>query len=183
MTPVVVVVVVVLQLQVRQHIPPPGLRSAYVLCEGGDLDTAAGMALPRPALSCPVLLCLTTRSICGIETAPISVRLTLRGETPPEATVRKDVFVSLALVAVDLPFLRDPGCSVLSVLEQSLFIKPGRTTTSSHSSMTHQQPITHRSRQLVVVSSSSENAGLLPRLGNSLLQRANVCCSFSSRAI
>lgn len=50
----------------------------------------------RAAVSCPGLPCLTTRSICGIETAPISVRLALRGETPPEATARKGcVFVSL----------------------------------------------------------------------------------------
>lgn len=125
-------------------------------------------------MSCPGLPCLTTRSICGIETAPISVRLALRGETPPEATARKGcVFVCLCPVGCGSPF--SPGSGVLDPLRSRtlLLIKPrpgGQLLAIQLPPATvpiTQPTITNRSRHLSDVSSSSEHAGLShPRLGS-----------------
>lgn len=50
-----------------------------------------------PVMSCPGLPCLTTRSICGIETAPISVRLACVGRLHQKQLLEKDVFCSVPL--------------------------------------------------------------------------------------
>lgn len=55
------------------------------------------MALPCPAMSCPGLPCLTTRSICGIETAPISVRLAYAWGDSTRSNCWKRMFSVLSL--------------------------------------------------------------------------------------
>lgn len=164
------------------------------------------MALPCPAVSCPGLLCLATRSICGIETAPISVRLALRGETPPAATARGVCFLPSLCVcawwAVDLPF--SPGSGVLDPLRSRTLLAhqaPTRPPTPliqlppAHQSVNQasQPTIANRSRHLSDVSSSSEHAGLFWSTPRQLHPPPfppfppgmwpTCCCSSSSRAI
>lgn len=178
--------------------PPPPPRYSSRARGRRYLPSLGSADVPRPAIliqtvrrqwRCPVPACLALACLVSGLVRFVALKRHrsvsdwhYMGRLHQKQNARNGCFLSLSLSislfarwAVDLPFLRDPGCSTLSVLEHSLLIKPRRggrllATRCPPTPSINQSIIANRSRHLSDVSSSSEHAGpSRPRLGSSRL--------------